>query len=159
MRRINNEMWKVSNTKWFKISDSLINAEPHEDLLAVAKDLVARLDEDVRLVAAHRLKSTKIDIPGLVEIRFARFDEKIRVLRQKRNLSGIQGYGSVGFYSIELIPHRASDYLKKNAKTLLNEIPNKRNYRVTRNGPIVKNPTTSKAWQIREIPDPSKQYG
>ena len=44
-----------------------IKAEPNEDLLAVAKDLVAHLDEDVRVVAAHRLKTNKINKPGLVK--------------------------------------------------------------------------------------------
>ena len=69
-----------------------IKVEPNEDLLAVAKDLVAHLDENVRVIAAHQLKSRKINKPGLVKISFASVDEKIRVLRQKRNLSGIQGY-------------------------------------------------------------------
>lgn len=112
-----------------------IKAEPNEDLLAVAKDLVAHLDEDVRVVAAHRLKSRKINKPGLVKISFASVDEKIRVLRQKRNLSGIQGYGSVFLRSSKSHTERL---LELNAKTLLNEIPNGRNFRVTANGRIVK---------------------
>ena len=53
---------------------------------------------------------------------------KIRVFRQKRNLSGIQGYGSVFLRSRRSHTERL----------LLNEIPNGRNFRVTANGRIVK---------------------
>ena len=53
---------------------------------------------------------------------------KIWVLRQKRNLSGIQGYGSVFLRSRKSHTERL----------LLNEIPNGRNFRVTANGRIVK---------------------
>ena len=74
---------------------SNVKCEPNEDPLTVARELVAQLDENVQIVAASRLKSRQTDKPGLLKISFASLDEKIRVLKLKRNLNDIEGYSSV----------------------------------------------------------------
>jgi hypothetical protein len=71
-----------------------------------------------------------VNKPALMKISFSSVDEKMRVLRAKRILGQIEGYRSVFLRSERLI--------ELNAKTLLGEIPNGKNFRITANGRIVR---------------------
>lgn len=112
-----------------------VKFEPSEDILSVAKELVAHLDDSAQVVAAARLKNRKINKPGLVKISFARVDQKIRVLRAKRKLAEISGYRSVFLRSSKTHTERL---IELNARTILNEMPNGKDFRITANGRIVK---------------------
>lgn len=119
----------------FTIIATNVKFEPSEDILSVAKELVAHLDDSAQVVAAARLKNRKIDKPGLVKISFARVDQKIRVLRAKRKLGEISDYRSVFLRSSKSHTERL---IELNARTILNEMPNGKDFRITANGRIVK---------------------
>lgn len=73
--------------------------------------------------------------PGLVKISFARVDQKIRVLRAKRKLGEISDYRSVFLRSSKSHTERL---IELNARTILNEMPNGKDFRITANSRIVK---------------------
>ena len=66
-----------------------------EDILETATDLVRCLIDSASVVAALRLKSRLNGKPGLVKISFQSSEEKIEVLRRKRDLREVDVYKSV----------------------------------------------------------------
>ena len=112
-----------------------VKFEHDEDILVKARELVNHLDVDADVVAATRLKSRIVNKPGLVKISFSSVDEKVQVLRAKRTLGQIEGYRSVFLRSSKSHTERL---IELNAKTLLGEMPNGKNFRITANGRIVR---------------------
>lgn len=106
-----------------------------EDILQVAQDLVDCLSDSISVVAAARLRSRIQGKPGLVKISFATVEEKVEILRKKRDLKGSQAYKSVFLRSSKSHTERL---IELNAKTLLTQIPNGEQFRITSNGRIVK---------------------
>ena len=107
-----------------------------EDLLEIAKDLVSKLEleEPVTVLAAARLKG-RFGKPGLVKISFATLQEKILVLREKRKLREHDTYKSIFLRSSKSHTERL---IELNARTLLNQIPQGNQFRITSNGRIIK---------------------
>ena len=119
----------------FTIIATNVKFEHDEDILVKARELVNHLDVDADVVAATRLKSRIVNKPGLVKISFSSVDEKVQVLRAKRTLGQIEGYRSVFLRSSKSHTERL---IELNAKTLLGEMPNGKNFRITANGRIVR---------------------
>lgn len=106
-----------------------------ENIFEIANDMISHLSDSVKVVAAARLKSRGIGKPGLVKISFRSVDEKIEVLRSKRDLQNVEAYKSVFLRSSKSHTERL---IELNAKTILNQIPNGNQFRITSNGRIVK---------------------
>ena len=92
-----------------------------EDILETATDLVRCLSDSASVVAALRLKSRLNGKPGLVKISFQSTEEKIEVLRRKRDLREVDVYKSVFLRSSKshaerLIELNAKNHLKSNSQ-------------------------------------------
>lgn len=110
--------------------------ETHDEILDVVLDLVSKLDSTccINVTAASRLNS-RFGKPGLVKISFSSLEEKKAILREKRRLRDTEKYKNV--YPRSSKSHTDS-LIELNARTILNEIPNGRQFRITSNGRIVK---------------------
>lgn len=108
--------------------------ETHDEILDVARDLVSNLDSSINVTAASRLNS-RFGKPGLVKISFSSLEEKKAILREKRRLRDTEKYKNVYLRSSKSHTDRL---IELNARTILNEIPNGRQFRITSNGRIVK---------------------
>lgn len=114
---------------------SNITQNTNEDILEIAKDLVRHLSDSANVLAAVRLRSRVNDKPGLVKISFQSVEQKIEVLRKKRDLMATPAYKSVFLRSSKSHTERL---IELNAKTILSQIPNGNQFRITSNGRIVK---------------------
>lgn len=74
-------------------------------------------------------------LSGLVKISFQSVEQKIEVLRKKRGLMATPAYKSVFLRSSKSHTERL---IELNAKTILSQIPNGNQFRITSNGRIVK---------------------
>ena len=74
--------------------------------------------------------------PPLLKIAFESVEQKVEVLRAKKNLSGPNEFKNVYLRSSK---NHTERILELNAKTLLSQLPNGNQFRVTGNGRIVKN--------------------
>lgn len=110
--------------------------ETHDEILDVARDLVSNLDSSINVTAASRLNS-RFGKPGLVKISFSSLEEKKAILREKRRLRDTEKYKNVYMYLRSSKSH-TDRLIELNARTILNEIPNGRQFRITSNGRIVK---------------------
>lgn len=108
--------------------------ETHDEILDVARDLVSNLDSSINVTAASRLNS-RFGKPGLVKISFSSLEEKKAILREKRRLRDTEKYKNVYLRSSK---SHTDSLIELNARTILNEIPNGRQFRITSNGRIVK---------------------
>lgn len=123
-----------------------------EDILETATDLVRCLSDSASVVAALRLKSRLNGKPGLVKISFQSTEEKIEVLRRKRDLREVDVYKSVFLRSSK---SHAERLIELNAKTILNQIPSGNQFRITSNGRIVKKPFSPHTNDPSNTPDPN----
>ena len=116
-----------------------------EDIHVVAQDLVeSGLGlVNVQVERAKRLQSRN-DKPGLVKIRLPTTADKISALRCKQNLKNT-GYRRV--YIRSSMSH-TDRLIQLNFQTLLRDLPNGDQYRVTANGKLVKQDTATRmgAW-------------
>lgn len=106
-----------------------------EDILQIARDLISNLDESANVLAATRLRSRVHGKPGLVKIAVSSLNEKKSILHEKRKLREIDAYKTEFIRSSKSHTERL---IELNARTLLNEIPNGNQFRITSNGRIVK---------------------
>ena len=106
-----------------------------EDIYETAQVLVETgLDlPNIQVQLAKRM-STRNNRPGLVKIQLSSLDDKIAVLRAKRNLLDTE-YCEV--YIRSSMSH-ADRMAQNNLHIILNEIPNGYKYRVAANGRIIK---------------------
>ena len=106
-----------------------------ENIMTKTQDLITNGLEmdDVRVINARRLTSRN-GKPGLVKIVLPTIDDKIRALRNKRRLS-TNGYGRVYIRSSQSHTDRL---VQQNIETLLKELPNGNQYRITANGKLIK---------------------
>lgn len=93
------------------------------------------MNDAVTVVDAARLRSRRIGRPGLVKISFSNLEEKKQVLREKRKLKEKDQYKTVFLRGSKSHTERI---LELNARTLLREMPNGNQFRITSNGRIVK---------------------
>lgn len=112
--------------------------ETHDEILDVARDLVSKLDSTccINVTAASRL-NTRFGKSSLVKISFSSLEEKKVILREKRRLQDTEKYKNVYMYLRSSKSH-TNRLIELNARTILNEIPNGRQFRITSNGRIVK---------------------
>lgn len=103
--------------------------ETHDEIRDVARDLVSNLDSSINVTAASRLNSR------FGKISFSSLEEKKAILREKRRLRDTEKYKNVYLRSSKSHTDRL---IELNARTILNEIPNGRQFRITSNGRIVK---------------------
>lgn len=99
------------------------------------KDLISNLDESANVLAATRLRSRVHGKPGLVKIAVSSLNEKKSILHEKRKLREVDAYKTEFIRSSKSHTERL---IELNARTLLNEIPNGNQFRITSNGRIVK---------------------
>lgn len=114
---------------------SNVSQSQDEDIFDVAQTLVSHLSESATVVAAARLRSRISGKPGLVKICLQSVDEKIEILRKKRDLLQTREYRSVFIRSSK---SHAERLIELNAKTILSQIPSGNLFRITSNGRIVK---------------------
>lgn len=86
------------------------------------------------IINAERLKP-RGPKPGLIKAELGTVEEKIAVLRRKRQLSETEGFGNIYIQSAKSHTERLIDL---NFRTLLREIPQGKNYYITGNGRMVK---------------------
>lgn len=108
---------------------------PNENIFDVATELIKSVNDAVTVVDAARLRSRRIGRPGLVKISFSNLEEKKQVLREKRKLKEKDQYKTVFLRGSKSHTERI---LELNARTLLREMPNGNQFRITSNGRIVK---------------------
>ena len=111
-----------------------IAPSPSENLITKAQDLV-RDDlelENTRVTRAMRMRSHN-DKPGLVKIVLPTVQDKVAALRNKRKLSE-NGYRRVFVRSSQSPTDRV---MQHNIQTLLAELPNGNQFRVTAHGKLV----------------------
>lgn len=111
-------------------------------MLAIASELVNSINESVNVVAASRLKSRGKGKPGLVKISMSNLEKKKLVLIEKRKLRQTEQYKSVFLRGSKSHTDRI---LELNARTLLNELSNGCQFRITSNGQIVKTSRQTRA--------------
>lgn len=108
-----------------------------EDILQRAKELVAALGEEVtsavQVTGATRLRAKLQGRSGPVKISFRSLNEKVRVLRKKTVLKDSDMYKDVYIKSSK---SHAERLIELNARTLLNQIPQGKNFRVDASGRI-----------------------
>jgi hypothetical protein len=112
--------------------------------LKYAQDLIDALGEEisthVTIKDAKRCNNRNTGKPPLLKIAFSSVEEKVSVLRAKKLLKNNTAYKNVYLHSSKTHTERI---LELNAKTLLSELPNGNQFRVTANGRIVKKDTSS----------------
>lgn len=107
-----------------------------EDSKALAESIIQEgvgLD-DTPVVRALRLGS-RDGRPGLLKIELASEDDKIKVLRNKYNLENSRDFQRVFLRSSQ---SHAERLIQLNFRTILNELPNGGQFRVTGNGKLVR---------------------
>ncbi|CAG2226761.1 unnamed protein product [Mytilus edulis] len=112
--------------------------EEGEDILAKAQKLVSELDRSVAehdIISTYRLRSKRSDKPGFVKICFRSVEIKKRILREKHKLRQSTDYRSVYLRSSKSYVERM---MELNTRTLLKELPQGAQYRMTANGRLVK---------------------
>lgn len=87
----------------------------------------------VTITGAVRFRTRYIGRPGPVKISFRNVDEKILVLRNKMSLKDNNNYKNVYIRSCK---SHAERLIESNARALLRQIPEGRNFRVDANGRI-----------------------
>jgi hypothetical protein len=114
-----------------------VEQTPEEDILEVAKEMISLLDESAVVSAAIRLRNRDQSSrrPALVKIGFESVQDKIRVLREKRRLRETEKYRNVFLRGSKTHTERL---LELNARTLLNELPHGKDFRVAANGRIIR---------------------
>ena len=108
-------------------------------LMDTAKALISALGTDI----SHRSMITDVKRcpdrgtgkPPLLKIAFESVEQKVEVLRAKKNLSNSNEFKNVYLRSSK---NHTERILELNAKTLLSQLPNGNQFRVTGNGRIVK---------------------
>ena len=108
-------------------------------LLETARDLISALGDDVssrsKTTDVKRCPDRSTGKPPLLKIAFENVEQKVEVLRAKVNLKRSRDFKNVYLRNSE---NHTERILELNAKTLLSELPNDNQYRVTANGRIVK---------------------
>lgn len=108
-------------------------------LLDTAKALISALGDDVsrrsRVTDVKRCPDRNMGKPPLLKIAFETVEQKVDILRAKKNLKNSREFKNVYLRSSKSHTERI---LELNAKTLLSELPNGNQFRVTANGRIVK---------------------
>lgn len=102
-----------------------------KNILEISKELINTLSESVDVVAAARLRNRKFGKPALVKISFASVQDKIKILREKKQLKMVEKYKNVFLRGIKTHTERL---LELNARTLLHG----KDFRITSNGWIVR---------------------
>ena len=112
---------------------------PGEVPLEAAKELVKAFGNDMfditNITDAKRCNERNRGTPPVLKIAFENVEQKVNVLRAKQELKQSQHYKNVYMRESKT---RTERMLELNAKTLLSELPNGNQYRVTANGRIVK---------------------
>ena len=118
---------------------SNLRKRPSEIPLDVAKELVRALGDDIfcntSITDVKRCDERAHGKPPVLKIAFESVEQKVNVLRAKQKLKQSQSYKNVYMHGSKTHTERI---LELNAKTLLSELPNGNQYRVTANGRIVK---------------------
>ena len=118
--------------------------EEEEELNTKVVDMIRKdLSVNVPVVRTTRLKARpprntrfgNVSKPGLVKIQFESVDDKVKVLREKRQLINSASYSRVFLRSSKSHTDRL---LELNFKTMLDAIPNGKDYKLTANGRLVK---------------------
>ena len=108
-------------------------------LLDTAKALISALGDDVsrrtNITDVRRCSDRNTGKPPLLKIAFENVEQKIDVLRAKKNLKASRDFKNVYLRSSK---NHTERILELNAKTLLSELPSGNQFRVTANGRIVK---------------------
>ena len=108
-------------------------------LLETAKALISALGEEVSRHATNtdvkRCPDRATGKPPLLKIAFENVEQKVQVLRAKENLKRTHDFKNVYLRSSK---NHTERILELNAKTLLSQLPNGNQYRVTANRRIVK---------------------
>ena len=118
---------------------SNLRKRPSEIPLDVAKELVRALGDDIfrntNITDVKRYDERAHGKPPVLKIAFESVEQKVNVLRAKQKLKQSQSYKNVYMHGSKTHTERI---IELNAKTLLSELPNGNQYRVTANGRIVK---------------------
>ena len=108
-------------------------------LIDTAKALISALGEDIlrrsRITDVKRCPDRGTGKPPLLKIALETVEQKVDVLRAKESLKNTREFKNVYLRSSKTHTERI---LELNAKTLLSQLPNGNQYRVTANGRIVK---------------------
>ena len=108
-------------------------------LLETAKALISALGEEVsrhaKITDVKRCPDRATGKPPLLKIAFENVEQKVQVLRAKESLKRTHDFKNVYLRSSK---NHTERILELNAKTLLSQLPNGNQYRVTANGRIVK---------------------
>lgn len=111
---IENERNPLNNAD-ITIIASNIPQEPDENILEISQELINTLNESVEVVAAARLRNRKFGKPALVKISFASVQDKIKILREKKQLKTGGKYKNVFLRGSKTHTERL---LELNARTL-----------------------------------------
>lgn len=110
-----------------------------EDITEKANNIINSIGEDisnnVKIVAAARLRKRFRDKPALIKVSFENSDQKVLVLRNKYKLKEVDEYKRV---FIQGAKSRMERLLETNARTILKELPHGNSYRITGSGRILK---------------------
>ena len=114
-----------------------IPAEVDEDLHWKVSEIVGKLSgtANFTIVKAVRLRSRRQGSPGLVKFAVESVEQKIQILRKKYELKNDDRYNKVFLRASKSHTERL---LELNARTILNELPNGSDFRITGSGCIVK---------------------
>ena len=130
---------------------SNLRARPGEIPLETAKQLVSALGDDVsdqaKITDAKRCNERDHGKPPVLKIAFETVEQKVNVLMAKQNLKQSEQFKNVYMRGSKTHTERI---LELNAKTLLSELPNGNQYRVTANGRIVKKRSETEASPMRD---------
>ena len=136
---------------------SNLRQRPGEIPLQAAKELIRALGNDVFentvITDAKRCNERNRGTPPVLKIAFENVEQKVNVLRAKQELKQSLFYKKVYIRGSKTHTERI---LELNAKTLLSELPNGNQYRVTANGRIVKKQAAMGTSPIREPPGASQ---
>ena len=114
---------------------SNLRKRPSDIPLDVAKELVRALGDDIfrntNITDVKRCDERAHGKPPVLKIAFESVEQKVNVLRAKQKLKQSQSYKNVYMHGSKTHTERI---LELNAKTLLSELPNGNQYRVTANG-------------------------
>ena len=136
---------------------SNLRQRPGEIPLKAAKELIRALGNDVFentvITDAKRCNERNRGTPPVLKIAFENVEQKVNVLRVKQELKQSLFYKKVYIRGSKTHTERI---LELNAKTLLSELPNGNQYRVTANGRIVKQQAAMGTSPTREPPGASQ---
>ena len=114
--------------------------QPNENVTEAVSTMLQSIDLRPNIVSAKRLPSRTArsgyrQNPGVIKIALTSLDEKVKILRAKRQLDTVGGsYRRVYMRSSET---HAERLIKLNAQILLKELPNGDKFKVTGNGRII----------------------